>query len=179
MSYKFVTTLPSPHPGSQTTPEQKSTARYGGRWHARGIPALYLSADLTTAAAEYKQEIGIRPGTFRAYDVRVDEVVDLTSVDVLATLGIDPAERYAAWKTILLVERSVPPGWRIADTLTGLGSDGVPVPSVRPAGGTNLVLWRWNDAAERVVVALDPKTDLPRDQASWRWKRDPAVTPRS
>lgn len=89
-------------------------------------------------------------------------------MDVLDSLGIDPAERYAAWKTILLVKRLVPPGWRIAETLIGLGANGVLVPSVQPTRGTNLVLWRWNDAPERMVVALDPQTDLPRDGSSWR-----------
>jgi RES domain-containing protein len=103
-------------------------ARNGGRWNPKGIPALYLSADLTTAVAEYEQDIGIRPGTFCAYDVRVDGVLDLTSPDVPRPLGIDPAKRYAPWKTILLVRRRVPPGWRIADTLIGLGANGVLVP---------------------------------------------------
>jgi RES domain-containing protein len=143
-------------------------ARNGGRWNPKGIPALYLSADLTTAVAEYEQDVGIRPGTFCAYDVKVDRVFDLTSAAVLGSLGIDPADRHVPWKTILLVERRLPPGWRIAENLIGLGANGVLVPSARPVGGTNLVLWRWNDAPERVVVALDPQTDRPRDQLSWR-----------
>jgi RES domain-containing protein len=143
-------------------------ARHGGRWNAKGTPALYLSAELTTAVAEYEQDIGIRPGTFCAYDVNVKGVLDLTSGEVVASRGIDPAERFVPWKTILLVERRVPPGWLIAERLSGMGANGVLVPSVRPTGGTNLVLWRWNDAPERTVVALDPQTDLPRDGSSWR-----------
>jgi len=129
---------------------------------------LYLSAELTTAVAEYEQDIGIRPGTFRAYDVRIERVLDLTSPDVLRSVNIDPVERYARWKTVLLMEHRIPPGWRIAETLTGLGVAGVLVPSVQATGGVNLVLWRWNDAPNGTVVALDPQTDLPRDQASWR-----------
>jgi RES domain-containing protein len=143
-------------------------ARRGGRWNPKGIPAQYLSAELTTAVAEYEQDIGIRPGTFCAYNVKVDRVFDLTSVDVLASLGVEPAERFAPWKTMLLVERREPPGWRIAESLIVLGANGALVPSVRPAGGTNLILWRWNGSSDRVVVALDPQTDLPRDQSSWR-----------
>jgi RES domain-containing protein len=146
----------------------EGAGRHGGRWNPTGVPALYLSAELTTVVAEYEQDIGIRPGTFCAYDVKVERILDLTSLDVLAAIGIDPRERFAPWKTILLVERSVPPGWRVAETLISLGANGVLVPSVRLAGGTNLLLWRWNDTPEREVVALDPQTDLPRDQASWR-----------
>jgi RES domain-containing protein len=146
----------------------EGAARNGGRWNPKGTPALYLSAELTTAVAEYEQDIGIRPGTFCAYDARVDFILDLTSTDVLQSLGIDPHDRYAPWKTILLIDRSVPPGWRIAEQLIGMGANGVLVPSVRPVGGTNLVLWRWHDAPERMVAALDPQTDLPRDGLSWR-----------
>jgi RES domain-containing protein len=146
----------------------EGAARNGGRWNPKGMPALYLSAELTTAVAEYEQDIGIRPGTFRAYDVNVDRILDLTSADVLRSLDIDPIERFAPWKTISLLDHGVPPGWRIAGRLIGLGANGVLVPSVRPGGGTNLVLWRWNDSPERIVVALDPQTDLPADGSSWR-----------
>jgi RES domain-containing protein len=146
----------------------EGAAHEGGRWNPKGMPALYLSAELTTAVAEYEQDIGIRPGTFCAYDVQVNGVVDLTSADVVTSLGIDPAERYAPWKSILLVDHLVPPGWRIAETLLSMGANGVLVPSVQLTGGTNLVLWRWNDAPGRTVIALDPQTDLPRDQLSWR-----------
>jgi RES domain-containing protein len=146
----------------------EGAARHGGRWNAKGTPALYLSAELTTAVAEYEQDIGIRPGTFCAYDLDVSGIVDLTSADVIATLGLNPAECREPWKSILLMEQRQPPGWRIAETLIEQGASGALVPSVQLAGGTNLVLWRWNDVAGRTVVPLDPETDLPRDQASWR-----------
>jgi len=146
----------------------EGAARNGGRWNPKGTQALYLSAELTTAVAEYEQDIGIRPGTFCAYEAVVDRVLDLTSADVLDLLGVEPAARYAPWKTILLVDRRAPPGWRIAETLITLGAAGVLVPSIQMAGGTNLVLWRWNDTPDRTVVALDPQTDLPRDDSSWR-----------
>lgn len=146
----------------------EGAARNGGRWNPRGIPALYLSAELTTAVAEYEQDIGIRPGTFCAYHVQMDSILDLTSANVLASLGVDPAERFVPWKSILLIDGDIPPGWRIAETLISIGANGVLVPSVRPTGGTNLVLWKWNDAPDRVVTALDPQTDLPRDSSSWR-----------
>jgi RES domain-containing protein len=146
----------------------EGAGRNGGRWNPKGTPALYLSAELTTAVAEYEQDIGIRPGTFCAYDVTVDRALDLTSVDVLKLLGVEPAARYAPWKAIHLAQRRVPPGWRIAETLISLGAAGVLVPSIQMAGGTNLVLWHWNDAPGRTVVALDPQTDLPRDGSSWQ-----------
>jgi RES domain-containing protein len=55
----------------------------------------------------------------------------------------------------------------MAERLFAFGIAGILVPATRFAGGTNLVLWRWNDAPERKVIALDPQYDLPTDQSSW------------
>ncbi len=126
-----------------------------------------MSADLATAVAEYEQELGIRPGTFCAYDVEVAGILDLCVDGVLAGLGIDAAARFAPWKSLLLVEKKRPPGWDIAERLIASDVAGVLAPSARLAGGVNLVLWRWNDVPNRTVIPLDPQRDLPRDQSSW------------
>ncbi|MBV9249806.1 MAG: RES domain-containing protein [Acetobacteraceae bacterium] len=145
----------------------EGAARFGGRWNPKDRRALYLSAELPTAVAEYEQELGIRPGTFCAYDVAAEPVVDFRDDAVLAAWGVEPESRFAPWKTILLVRGGRPPGWDIADRLFGSGMAGILTPSSRMSGGTNLVLWRWNDSPSRSVVALDPQRDLPRDQSSW------------
>ncbi len=41
------------------------------------------------------------------------------------------------------------------------GAAGALFPSDQAKGGTNLVLWRWNDRPDRTVTALDPMRDLP------------------
>ena len=133
-----------------------------------------MSADLTTAVAEYEHEIGIRPGTFCAYDLTSSDIVDLCDGTLLAAAGIDPSIRFAPWKSILLADGKRPPGWDIAETLIQAGIAGVLVPSVRQKTGINLVLWRWNDSPTHRQVALDPNTDLPRDQRSW-----PTVAPQA
>jgi RES domain-containing protein len=143
-------------------------ALYGGRWNPRGVPALYMSIELTTAVAEYEQDLGIRPGTFCAYDVMADDVLDLRDDAVLAACSINPADRFCAWKAILLIHHRSPPTWEIADRLIAAGASGVLFPSSEVNGGTNLALWRWNDAPNRTVSALDPMRDLPGDQSSWR-----------
>jgi RES domain-containing protein len=58
------------------------------------------------------------------------------------------------------------PTWDIARRLLGQGAAGIRVPSVQ-APGVDLVLWRWNDAPDRRVEALDPLGDLPKYQSSW------------
>ncbi len=125
-----------------------------------------MAADLTTAVAEYEQELGIRPGTFCAYDVAVAGILDLREESVLAACRIDSAAPFVPWKSLLLVENRTPPGWDIAERLIASGVPGILVPSVPLAGGTNLVLWRWNDSAARTITPLDPQRDLPRDQSS-------------
>ena len=47
----------------------------GGRFNAAGHPAVYMSDDFATAVAEYEQDLGIRPGTLCAYEVRGSGVV--------------------------------------------------------------------------------------------------------
>ena len=141
-------------------------ARNGGRWNRPGVQALYMSVEMDTAFAEYHQDIQ-RPGTVCRYDVDIGPVVDLRDVHSLRAIGATQAELICAWKMIHLVERKTPPNWRIADQLTATGVSGSLVPSVQRQGGTNLVLWRWNDDAGRKVAAYDPQGDLPRNQASW------------
>ena len=132
------------------------------------MSALYVSVELTTAVAEYEQDLGIRPGTFCAYDVMADGILDLCDDAVLDACGIRPADRFCAWKAILLIHHQRPPTWDLADRLIAGGASGALVPSDQAKGGVNLVLWRWNDSPSRTVIALDPMRDLPTDQASWR-----------
>jgi RES domain-containing protein len=120
-----------------------------------------MSAEFTTAVAEYQQDLGARPGTFCAYDVVADNVVDLRDDAVLAACAIDPADRFCAWKAMLLIHHWRPPTWDIADRLISAGAAGVLFPSDQANGGTNLVLWRWNDMPDRTVTALDPMRELP------------------
>jgi RES domain-containing protein len=133
-------------------------ARHGGRWNRPGAPALYLSAEVETAFAEYQQEIGTRPGTFVAYEVAGARVYDLTRAPVREKLDLPEAAMFAPWKKIAFVDGGTPPSWAHADLLAR-HADGVLVPSAMREGGTNLVLWRWNEAG--VVVRFhDPKGDL-------------------
>jgi RES domain-containing protein len=109
--------------------------------------------------------------------VASDGILDLTDPDALAAIGLDPAQRFAPWKSILLVDGGMPPGWAVATSVLRVGGAGILVPSAQFRAGTNLVLWRWNDGDARRIAALDPQTDLPRDQASWPDGATPAPAP--
>ncbi len=139
----------------------------GGRFNSPGMPALYMSEEFSTAVAEYEQDLGIRPGTLCAYDVRSERIADLADARTLQTLGIDTAALRAPWKYIAFVEKRAPPTWSIAERLLRENVDGIRVPSVQ-AAGFNLVLWRWNIEGTTRVAALDPLRELPADQSSWK-----------
>jgi RES domain-containing protein len=139
----------------------------GGRWNEPGVAALYMSERFETAVAEYEQDLGIRPGTLCAHAVDMAGIVNLGDAAVCRELAITAADLRCPWKQIAFVAGGRPPSWDIARRLFDLGAAGVSVPSVQPIGGANLVLWRWNDASERKVEALDPLRDLPRDRTSW------------
>lgn len=135
--------------------------KHGGRFNRPGVATLYLSADLMTAVAEYEQDLGIRPGTFCAYDVDGIPVVDLRDEKTAVKAGIGSrAELFAAWRHRLLVEKREPPSWRTADRLRDAGTAGVLVPSTQLAGGTNLVLWLDRIPSAGVILPLDPQNDL-------------------
>ena len=133
----------------------EGAARGGGRWNRPGDIALYMSETIETAFAEYQQELGVRPGTFVAYEVSKARVADLTEAR-----DWPMEDMVGPWKEAAFVERRVPATWRIADTLRGV-MDGLRVPSARYPGGVNLVLWRWNESDAPKVEILDPNRELP------------------
>lgn len=127
----------------------------GGRWNAPGTPALYLSADYNVAIREMHQDL-VRLGMLVAFDVTADAIADLT--------GLDPAITDNRWRDIYMIEKGVPPTWPLAHELIAAGADGALVPSLQSAGGVNLVLWRWHDAATpgegAALALLDPEQAL-------------------
>jgi len=141
-------------------------ARAGGRWNEPGQAALYLSDSHATAIAEYQQDLP-RPGTLTAYDVNAETILDLADLSVRQAIGVDEPFLRLPWKYVRDVEHRRPLCWDLVVAATARGWHGLRVPSVQ-APGTNLVLWRWNEAGAPVVGHIDPLGDLPRNQASWR-----------
>jgi RES domain-containing protein len=124
------------------------------------MPALYMSEQVTTAIAEYEQDLGIRPGMLCAYVVDISGIVDLCDAVVLEAADVNPADLRCSWKRIAFVDKRSPPTWDIARRLFDAGAAGIRVPSMQSVGGANLGFWRR-------IEALDPLGDLPRDQNSW------------
>lgn len=113
----------------------------GGRFNRPGVEAPYLSRAPQTALEEYRQGASITPpATLAAYKVTLTEVVDLSE-------GFDP-DRWVsdwkdwdcAWRQIARIDRKIPPSWKLADLVITAGLRGILFPSLRHAGGTNLVI---------------------------------------
>nr|WP_295105803.1 RES domain-containing protein [uncultured Caulobacter sp.] len=143
-------------------------ASQGGRFNRPGVEALYLSVAPQTALDEYRQDASITPpATLAAYQVTLSNVADLSA-------GYDPtvwatawSDWDCAWRRIARLDGKTPPSWLLADNLVTAGVKGLLFPSLRHAGGVNLVVFLANlDAGDRVEVH-DPDHRLPRNPASW------------
>ena len=145
---------------------------HGGRWNRKGMPALYLSeqfspnAPLSTAWAEYQQDIGTRIGIPIPYDLDLTSLVDLMDAATVLALGVDTADFGCAWKDIE-TSGGTPPTWVIVDRLLTENVHAIRVPSAAKPGGINIVVYGRIGDPGRAVQAVDPNNDLPVDQASW------------
>ena len=141
----------------------------GGRFNRPGVEALYLSRGPQTALEEYRQGASIvPPATLAAYRITLAAVADLSQ-------GFEPKiwddawkEWDCAWRKIARIDRKVPPSWKLADVVITTGLRGMLFPSLRHAGGTNLVIFPANLVDGDGVSVHDPDHRLPRDQSSWR-----------
>lgn len=116
----------------------------GGRFRPC-VEALYLSQAPQTALEECKQGATIiPPATLAAYKITLAEVTDFSQ-------GFDPhvwddswSEWDCAWRRIARIDRKTPPSWKLANQVITAGLRGILFPSLRHAGGTNLVIFLAN-----------------------------------
>ncbi|MPQ55234.1 RES family NAD+ phosphorylase [Duganella sp. FT27W] len=141
-------------------------ARFGGRANRPGINALYLSLELETALAEYRQlDALIAPAMMVSYELTVDPVVDFRGG---YGAGWDSIwqDFDCDWRRMVFNEKIEPPSWVIGDLVMSTGTKGILFNSVI-TGGSNLVLYTDMLAPTDVIKPYDPTQSLPRDQASW------------
>ena len=145
-------------------------ARGGGRANRPGVPALYLSLELETALAAYRQLSPLMPpGLMVSYILNLGPVVDLCDG---VGAGWDPLwqDFYCDWRALTFDKGVEPPSWVLGDIAMASGAKGILFPSVL-VSGVNLVLYTdLLDASDRLSV-YDPDGGLPRNQRSWEESR--------
>lgn len=140
--------------------------RHGGRANRPGVNALYLSLELETALAEYKQiDALLPPALMVSYRIQVERVVDFRG-GITAEWDALWQDFYCDWRKLYFNDGIEPPSWVIGDQVLAAGAKGILFKSVI-TGGTNLVLYNEALAGADSIEVHDPNHALPRNQASW------------
>ncbi len=140
----------------------------GGRLNRPGVNALYLSASVATAAAEYQQDEPLMPPcTMASYQAQLGSVVDFRSGYVPGSWDPLWQELYCNWRGESMYDGREPASWVLSDWIQDAGGVGVLYPSFR-AEGVNLVVYTDSLASGDRLDVFDPDGRLPQDQASWK-----------
>ena len=129
---------------------------YGGRFNAKGTPALYTALDPATALREANQVGSLQPTILVSYAADIGAVFDTRDTAGLARYGVTTdALADPAWRRRMLDGDRVPTQ-DMARALIADGFAGLLVRSfAKGASGSdlNIVLWTWTGkgAALRVV----------------------------
>lgn len=138
---------------------------YGGRFNAKGVPALYTSLSVMTALREANQVGNLQPTTLVCYEAEIGQIFDTRDVDELGREGLDPALLAAAtWRDEMKASGEARTQ-AFARRLVASGHHGLLVRSFAAGAGPddlNLVLWVWGDAAPSRLTLIDDEGRLSR-----------------
>lgn len=140
--------------------------KFGGRANRPGVDALYLSLNMESALAEYKQlDALMQPGLIVNYLVNLASVVDFRAG---FTEEWDPLwqDFFCDWRKLYFNEGIEPPSWVIGDRVLTTGAKGIMFESAI-TGRTNLVVYTDALAEGDSISVHDPNQALPKNQSSW------------
>ncbi|MBZ9942130.1 RES domain-containing protein [Mesorhizobium sp. BR1-1-13] len=138
---------------------------YGGRFNAKGVPALSSSLTVLTALREANQAGSFQPTTLVSYDADVDNIFDTRDEAALNAEELDSsALADPAWRDQMKIAGEAKTQ-AFARHLIAKGYRALLVRSFAP-GATrndlNLVLWQWSDAAPSRLTLIDDENRLSR-----------------
>ena len=147
-------------------------AAHGGRFNAKGTPALYLALDPMTAIKEATQGFAhkFEPCVLCAYEIDCEDLADLRDEAARQAAGVALGAMAAPWFADACLGRE-PASWALAKRLQKAGGAGLLAPSFAQAATPRdftLALWLWSGRPPHQVRVFDPGGRLPKDQASWR-----------
>lgn len=140
--------------------------RYGGRFNARGIKALYLSLSPLTALLENDPLGRLQPMVVLAvYQVDVEHLFDALDPEMCKAEGVTESELSCPTWRREMREKKLSDSQALANRLIAAGYAGMRVRSyvrnVTP-DHVNLVLWDWGDEDSGQLVLLDDQLHLPK-----------------
>lgn len=136
---------------------------YGGRFNAKGVPALYTSLSIMTAIREANQVGALQPTTLVSYEAEIGRVFDARDPDALAGFDMN-VEVLAAntWRDEMRSDGSSRTQ-RFSRRLAEEGHHGLLVPSFAlgaTASDLNLVLWAWSESGPSRLRLVDDENRL-------------------
>ena len=139
--------------------------RYGGRFNARGRPALYLALDFDTLRHEIARGGAFQPSVVVEYAARITGLFDAGDAAQLALFRMTPdALADPGWQLRMQRGEAVPTQ-DLAEALIAAGHSGAVVPSFARgarAGARNIVLWHWGDGTAARLAPVDDEGRLSR-----------------
>lgn len=137
--------------------------RYGGRFNARGTPALYLSLSPTAALREANQVGTLQPTTVVAYHANLAPLLDSRDGAALAAWDTTPADLADPdWRGRMLAGGPVPTQ-DFAERLLAAAHVGLIAPSYARGvteADRNIVLWQWNTGENDMLAVVDDEGRL-------------------
>lgn len=139
-------------------------ALYGGRFNAKGMPALYCSLSPHTALREANQVGDLQPTMVVSYAADIDRVFDATAADRVAGYGMTLADLGdPGWREAMRDGEA--PTQALARRLAQDGFRGMLVASFArgaTAHDRNLVLWSWGEDLPTRLILVDDEGRLER-----------------
>ncbi len=136
---------------------------YGGRFNAKGTPALYASLTIMTALREANQVGALQPTTLVCYDAEIERVFDTRDAAALAAEGVDAqALANIGWRDEMKMH-SEARTQTFARRLTDAGYQGLLVRSFARGAGIddmNLVLFSWGAGPPSRLTLIDDEKRL-------------------
>ena len=136
---------------------------HGGRFNAKGVPALYTAMSVMTAIREANQIGTLQPTTLVSYEADITPVFDATDADALGAYEMTSADLAAEdWRLQMRVHGKAPTQI-LAKRLIADGYAGLRVPSFAKGvsgGDLNMVLWVWGSTLPAKLVLIDDEGRL-------------------
>lgn len=139
--------------------------RFGGRFNAKGTPALYTSLDVLTAIRESNRLGTLQPTTLVSYEADIEPVFDATDAGLLARSGIDDTILAAADWRERMNRQGEAPSQALARRLQADGFAALKVRSFARGAGPaniNMVVWRWGAEVPTRLILNDDEGRLSR-----------------